>query len=152
MLQQLINHNSDLQRMYKEGFDLEVVGHYLKINHIPYVTANKKVRLGALVCHLNFANRHDLNPPKDHTMYFQGEIPCEASGQELTAIINNRNKNKLDEGLEVNCYFSSKPQGGKYNDYYEKVRTYAEILSAQAKSIEPNVTYKPKNNINEQSL
>jgi len=43
--------------------------------------------------------------------------------------------------LIINYSFSNKPPNG-YADYYEKVTRYAEIITSQAKSIDPDVTAK----------
>jgi hypothetical protein len=43
----------------------------------------------------------------------------------------------------VNHFFSSKPKAGNYANYYDKIRTYAEILSSQAMAIDKSVTAKP---------
>jgi len=61
----------------------------------------------------------------------------------MTAILNNSNRQQLTESIVVDHYFSSKPASGNYADYYDKVKTYSEILSAQAKVIDPTVTCKP---------
>jgi hypothetical protein len=146
MQQQLINLSADLKRLQDEGYDMEISGDkYLLVHHIPYVTLNKEIKYGTLVCILNLrgTNTTNLSPPADHTIYFQGETPCNSDGSPLTAIINNSNPNRLTETINVNHYFSSKPAAGNYPNYFEKIRTYAEILLAQAKSINDSVTTRP---------
>lgn len=147
MLQQLINHNLDLSRLQEAGFKLEVKGGHLLAHHIPYVNTNKDVKYGILVCVLTFATATKLGKPQDHTIYFCGETPCEKEGTPYNAIINNSNTVTLADGIVVNHYFSSKPPSGNYSNYYDKIRTYSEILCSQAKYINDSVTYKPlKNN------
>jgi hypothetical protein len=143
MLQQLINHSPDLKRLVDEGYEIETKGGLLVAHHIPYVTPAKEVKYGKLVCALTLAGPNRTGRPPDHTIYFSGETPCNADGIALTAIINNSNRQQLAEGLIVNHYFSSKPMSGNYADYYEKIRTYSEILSAQARAINCTVTSKP---------
>ena len=144
MQQQLINHNADLKRLQDDGYEMEISGgQYLLVHHIPYVTPKKEVKYGTLVCTLGMASPTKVSPPRDHTIFFKGETPCYSNGTALHAIINNSNEQRLTEKITVNHYFSSKPSSGNYPNYYEKIRTYSEILLAQAKAIDNSVTTKP---------
>jgi hypothetical protein len=143
MHQQLINLNSDLNRLQEEGYDIEVKGGHLVVRQIPYATPTKNVAFGTLICVLNYASPTKISIPPDHTIYFNGETPCNANGQPLDAIINNYNRVQLTSELMATHYFSSKPLSGNYPNYYEKIRTYTEILSINAKAIDGTVTTKP---------
>jgi hypothetical protein len=143
MQQQLISLNPDLKQLWDEGYELEVNGGHLLAHHIPFVNSAKEVKYGILVCVLTLATPNRVARPQDHTIYFCGETPCNADGSALTAIINNSQNQQLTSTILVNHYFSSKPPTGNYENYYDKIRTYAEILSAQAKVIDPTVTTKP---------
>lgn len=139
MSQQLINHNSDLKRLRDEGYDVEVKSNYLLIKQVPYVNSNKEIKLGTLVSELSVAG--DLTTtPKDHTVYFSGEHPCDKNGVALTRIINQSAQKTLAHDLIVHHYFSSKPASGGYKDHYEKMATYVAIISSPAHSIDPSVT------------
>jgi hypothetical protein len=144
-MQQLqISHSADLQKLQDDGYVVEISGgKYLLAHHIPYVDDQKLVKYGTLVCILNLAGSIRLSPPSDHTIYFQGDTPCDLNGVALSAIINNSVAQRLTESIEVNHYFSSKPVSGKYETYFDKVRTYSEILLAQALAIDLNVTCRP---------
>lgn len=143
MQQQLINLNPDINRLQEEGYDIEVNGGHLVVRQIPYVTPSKNVALGTLICILNYASPTKISTPPDHTIFFNGEMPCNANGQPLDAIINNSNRQQLTNELLATHYFSSKPLSGNYTNYYEKIRTYSEILSIHAKAIDNTVTTKP---------
>lgn len=143
MQQQLISLNPDLNRLQEEGYDIEVKGGHLVVRQIPYATPSKNVAYGTLVCVLNYVTPTKISRPPDHTIFFCGETPCNADGQPLVAIINNSNRQQLTNELLVTHYFSSKPSSGTYPTYYEKIRTYAEILSINAKAIDIQVTTKP---------
>lgn len=143
MQQQLINLNPDLNRLQEEGYDIEIKGGHLVVRQIPYATPSKSVALGILICVLNYASPTKISAPPDHTIFFNGETPCNANGQALDAIINNSNRQQLTNELLATHYFSSKPLSGNYLGYYEKIRTYAEILSIHAKAIDSKVTTKP---------
>jgi len=143
MPQQLINLNPDLNRLQEEGYDIEVKGGYLVVRQIPYATSTKNIAVGTLICILNYASPSRISTPPDHTIFFSGETPCNSDGQPLVAIINNSNRQQLTSELLATHYFSSKPLSGNYPNYYEKIRTYAEILSINAKAIDNSVTTKP---------
>ncbi len=150
MQQQLINLNPDLTRLQDEGYDIEVKGGHLVVRQIPYATSSRSVAYGTLVCVLNYATPTKISTPPDHTIFFCGETPCNANRQPLVAIINNSNRQQLTSEILVTHYFSSKPLSGNYPNYYEKIMTYAEILSINAKTIDSTVTTKPfKKNLNE---
>ena len=143
MLQKLISHSPDLQRLEAEGYHLEVTGAYLLVHHIPYVNSSKQVKYGMIVTALTLAGPDRTAAPNDHTVYFCGEEPCHADGQPLTAIINNSVDQQITPAIRINHYFSSKPLSGKYPDYYEKIRTYAEIMGAQARIIDAAASSRP---------
>lgn len=143
MHQQLINLNPDLNQLQIDGYDLVVNGGYLLVRQIPYVTPAKHIDYGTLVCIITLASPTRVSPPLDHTIYFCGETPCNASGATLDSIINNNQRQQLTTEILVTHCFSSKPLSGNYPNYFEKIRTYAEILSIQAKVIDSAVTTKP---------
>lgn len=143
MQQQLINLNPDLNQLQKDGYDIEVIGGYLVVRQVPYVTSAKQLDFGILICVLNYATPTRISPPPDHTIYFSGETPCNSEGNPLDSIINNNQRQQLTNELIATHYFSSKPLLGNYPNYHEKIRTYAEILSIHAKAIDEKVTTKP---------
>lgn len=132
MLQQLINHNSDIKDLHSKGFDIEVLGgQFLLVHQVPYINRQKQIKKGTLVCVLTLSNPKTLSKPKDHTIHFIGETPCDFNGNPLKGLINNSNKRKLSQDITVNHFFSSKPITGNYKNYYDKVNTYVKILSSQ---------------------
>lgn len=143
MLQQLINHSPDLKKLSDEGFDMEVNGGHLLVHQIPYVNSKSEIKYGTIVAVLNFSTPNKVGNPPDHTVHFCGETPCDYTGIPLSAIINNSNVNRLTETITVNHFFSSKPACGYYSDYYEKINTYAEILTSQSRKLDKNVSAKP---------
>jgi hypothetical protein len=143
MLQQLISHSEDIGKLASEGYELEVNGAFLLVHHIPYVNPQKQIKYGTLVTVLTLPAPNQTGPPADHTMYFKGEIPCDALGKPLMAIINSSGNQQLNNEIQVQHYFSSKPNTGNYPDFYEKVRTYANILASQAQALDPMVTSRP---------
>ena len=138
MSQQLINHNSDLKKLRDEGYEILVISGFLVMQNVPYVNPNKEVKFASLVSDLTLAGDKTLKP-KDHVIQFTGEHPCNKDGSLIKKIVNSSGTNKLAEGIITKHSFSSKPKGG-YKDYYEKLATYATIISSPAQALEPGVT------------
>lgn len=139
MLQQQINRSPDLKRLRDEGYEIEVKGGQLIVHHIPYVNSNREVKFGKLITPLSLNNDVTLKPA-DHVINFMGEYPCNNDGSIITAIQHSAQLNQqLFDGIVLNYSFSNKPPKG-YDNYYQKVTRYAEIISAPAKSIDKTVT------------
>lgn len=141
---QLIDLSPDLKKLRDEGYEIEIQGGYLFIRHIPYVNSSRQIDFGILVTDLTLANQHRTARPGTHVIYFQGQHPCDQEGRIITAIQHSSHTQNM-ANVVVNHSFSNKPLNG-YNDYYEKVTTYANIISAPARAIDPSVkaqTYKP---------
>lgn len=133
MSQQLINHSPDLKRLRDEGYEIEVRGGYLLIHQIPYVDQNRQIQFGVLVSTL-----HNI---QDHVIFFTGNNPCEIDGTVISAIQHINTDSVLNNSITVNRSFSNKPLGG-YPNYYEKIKRYADIISAPAKYLDSAVTEK----------
>jgi hypothetical protein len=140
MSQQLINHSPDLARLRDAGYEIEVFGGYLIIHHIPYVNQRREIAYGKLITALNLIGNITTRPP-DHVIQFMGEHPCHKDGSIITQIQHAASNTQLFDGLVMNYSFSNKPKGG-YPDYYEKVNTYAELISSPARSLDSSVTAK----------
>jgi hypothetical protein len=140
MSQQLINHSQDLKRLRDEGYEIEVRGGHLLVHHIPYVRSDKTIQYGILVSTLTLKNGTTTATPDNHVIYFIGDNPCNDDGTIITAIQHD-NSAKNFGGIAINRSFSNKPQQG-YPNYYEKVKRYADIISAPAKYSDSTVTEK----------
>lgn len=143
MQQLLINHSPDLKKLQDQGYDILADGGYLFTRHVPYLDANRTIKYGSLVCLLTLATPTRVGRPQDHTIYFCGEVPCDAQGVALHAVINESRRQQLTQTIAIDHYFSSKPPTGNYSDFYEKVSTYAKILGSQAQAIDPSITWTP---------
>jgi Domain of unknown function (DUF6791) len=92
--------------------------------------------------------------PGDHQVWFVGEHPCNKDGSVIIAIRNCTNNQTLFDELVVQHRFSCKPPEG-YADYYAKMTRYVEIISNQARAIDPSVTaqtFKPVESQEEDSV
>jgi hypothetical protein len=73
--------------------------------------------------------------PADHTIYFAGDTPCHRDGTPLSSIINNSQRQNLGSDIQVDHYFSSKPEGtGRYDNFYDKIVAYEGHLGRPARS------------------
>ena len=138
MSQPLISRSPDLKKLQDEGYDVEIRSGYLLIKDVPYVNANKEVTVGTLVSTLTLAG--DITTtPDTHVAMFAGAYPCDKDGTELEKIRHGGGQ-QLAENLTIQHSFSSKPVGGGYKDYYEKMTSYVVILLSHAQVIDPNAT------------
>lgn len=135
----LISRSADLRRLDEEGFELEIRGGFLLVHSVPYVKRDASLARGILVCALNLdpAGQHTV-APADHTMHFAGDAPCHRDGSPLTSIIHSSARQMLGKGIEVEHYFSSKPEvTGRYANFYDKVVAYEGHLGRPARSHDP---------------
>lgn len=140
MSQQLINHSEDLQRLQELNLVMDIRNDFLFIHRIPYLTSSKEVKYGVLVSRLQRAGLK-TQPNPEHTVYFQGEMPCKLDGTPFN-IVANPNKQIIADGFEVNFHFSSKPRPHGYKDYYHKMTTYINMITAPAKVVDDKASEK----------
>jgi hypothetical protein len=138
MSNKLVNRNPDLKRLRDEGYEIEVRGGHLIAHHIPYVNSHSEVKIGKLISTLEL-NTEVVLRPNTHQIYFMGEHPCNNDGSILSAISHSAPNQQLFEDIILNQYFSNKPPNG-YENYYDKITRYIELIIAPAKSIDPSVT------------
>ena len=136
MSRELISRRADLKRLVEEGYEIEVRSGHLILHRVPYVTSERTVKYGQLVCPLG-GDGSEAGPPLDHTMYFAGEFPCDDRGAPIEALRNSSNRQELAEGLWVDHYFSAKPVAGNYGDFHHKMTHYAQVIGRCARRIDP---------------
>jgi hypothetical protein len=156
MQQQLISLNPDLKQLRDEGYELEIIGGYVCIHHIPYVNSQKEVKYGKLITDITLITPTLADKPKDHTAFFAGEQPCHLTGESMSEIVNLAIQNKpLTEKITGNYYLSSKPKSGNYANFYDKFSRYISLISVAARAIDPTATartYKPMSDDEENSV
>lgn len=139
MSHKLIDRNEDLRRLRDEGYNVDIHEAYLIARDIPYVNSRREVCRGILATSLDL-NGELTNRPADHTIKFVGDFPCTSEGQPIEGIRHNSDAVRLSVTLTAQHSFSSKPPRGYYENYYEKVATYAAILSGHAAAIDSTAT------------
>jgi hypothetical protein len=138
MLPSLIGHSPDLKRLVEDGYEMEVLSGHLLLHHVPYVSADRKVKFGILVSELSLVGEATTRPPT-HVAMFVGDMPCDVNGNRLEQIFHSAKHRDLGGGLEIDFSFSSKPPEG-YSDYYHKMTTYEAIISGTAQHLDPLAT------------
>lgn len=130
---QLIDRSEDLRRLYDEGYEIEIRSEpaYVIVHHVPFVTAERKVEFGTLVC--PYTNERPL---PDHTMYFCGGTPHDAKGNKFPHIIEDTSV-KLADDLTARHRISSKPvPEGRYPDFYRKFTRYVSLIVGPAEIVD----------------
>lgn len=148
MSRQLIEHSQDLKRLRDEGYDIEIKDNHLLVKRIPYVNSRGEIYFGTLVSELTLAGNVTAKP-QTHVVHFMGEYPCNKDGSEISSIRNQSGEKMLGPNLKVQHAFSNKPSGG-YTDYYDKMKSYAGIISGPALSMKPELTERPNSVIPEE--
>lgn len=126
---------ADVQQLLDEGYEVSFVQGYMLVSAIPYVTPDRDVDLGTLVC--AYA---DEGKPADHTVWFKGKTPCDSNGQPLSHVINNSEEQVLFDDFKITHYFSNKQTDVPDfpADYYVKIVHYVTKLACHARVIDAN--------------
>lgn len=139
MSQKPIVRSPAIQRLVDEGYEVDIQHQHLLVYSVPYVTANREIDTGVLVCTYLESNGMD-SKPADHTVWFKGAMPCTGQGQPLNNLVNHSNPQTLFDQFVVQHYFSNKPDGVPDfpADYFVKMVHYIDLLVAQARVIDPD--------------
>ena len=129
--------NHGLQNLLDEGFEVEVRQQHLLVHSVPYVSSDKVIRRGTLVCTF-IENAGSVLSPDNHQVWWTGQYPCFADGTAIENIRNEDNRQELFMGCTIQHRFSNKPVGlSNFSDHYSKMVHYLTILQDQAKFIDP---------------
>ncbi len=140
MSHKLIDRNDDLRRLREEGFNVDILGANLIVRDVPYLNEKREVLYDGVLITSLALNGEITNRPDDHTIRFAGQYPCTSEGDPIEGIRAGSEVVRFSEKLSAQHRFSSKPPRGHYENYYEKVRTYAAIISGPAAVIDPHAT------------
>jgi hypothetical protein len=136
----LIARSPDLKRLVDAGYHIAIrsSGHLL-VHDVPYVDGSGETRRGTLVTTLETAGDLTVRP-SDHTVWFIGAFPCDATGQPIEGL-RNSDQQVIDDDLVADYRFSSKRADGEpYADYFEKIVTYVAVLEGPAQELDPQLT------------
>lgn len=144
-LPRLVHNSPDLTRLVNEGYALRIHGGHLLVEDVPYVTSERTIGHGTLVCPLD-TQGESTTRPSTHMMWFGGGVPCTKDGTEVPLLLHERRQQELAPGIVVDCSFSQKADGRDYDNFYDKVIAYAGLIVGHAQAIDPNavpMTFKP---------
>lgn len=133
-----LERSADLRRLRDEGYEIAICDTMLVMRNVPYVTSARTVERGTLISSLDLAGEITTRP-STHVVHFAGSYPCDHTGVPIEALRHQTMTVQLTATLTAEHSFSNKPPEG-YADYYEKMTSYARILSAPAAVIEPGTT------------
>jgi hypothetical protein len=146
MLADLISRNPDLLRLQNDGYTVEIVhktGLHLLVHDVPYLSAQKDVLRGTLVCPIFLKENGLTNAPANHQAWFIGEHPCTMDGVPIPGIVHSSNRNDMGDGIVTDHGFSTKPPvTGVYPDYHAKMSHYVNVISAPAQHVDSDATAK----------
>ncbi len=136
----LFSLNADLAKLRNEGYLVQRFGGFLVMREVPYLNAQRQVKRGTLISDLLLSGDRTCKP-QPHTVYFDGDYPCNTDGGTLAAAIGaGDGPGNIGHCLVARYRFSSKPSEQGYSDYFEKMTNYAKILSGPAAVVDPNAT------------
>jgi hypothetical protein len=142
MSRRLIDRSPDLRRLRDEGYDVQIINGHVLLRDIPYLNSSKQIQRGVLISTLTLANDVTTRPDT-HVALFAGEYPCHETGKPIERIRHSQSNALICDGLTAAYSFSAKPKpSGFYENYYDKLSTYADILSGPAQCIDPAATAK----------
>ena len=137
----LIDRSPDLKRLRDEGYEVQIKEPNLLISAVPYVNAKKEVKLGTLVSELSMAGGTTIKPGS-HVAHFVGEFPCRPDGSAFN-FGHPGGTQPVGNGIANNHTFSLKRAGTDgYDNYYDKIVTYVNLIESQAQAIDPTATAK----------
>ena len=141
-----ISRNADLTALVEDGYNIDIIGGYLLVRNIPYVTETGDIRTGDIVSTLELQGENTASPLSDHTVWWTGQMPHYADRTSMKdAICSNvwTKGRSMGNGLEAYSRWSIKPRhkGGHraYRDQKEKIDTYVNEITGQADVLRPGV-------------
>ncbi|QRM38748.1 ThiF family adenylyltransferase [Rhizobium rhizogenes] len=138
MFQKLVSHNRDIQRLVEKGYAIGFDSNYLIIRDIPYLDAEGKLQIGAIVTTLVFTDQLHVSQ-QDHQVFFAGAHPHNIDGSKITNLGGGETTLALSSAardVRVQRQFSNKPfKNGvwsTFQDFFEKVESYVRVISGPA--------------------
>ncbi|MCC6579754.1 MAG: ThiF family adenylyltransferase [Phycisphaeraceae bacterium] len=122
-----------MQRLVDEGYAISIRENLLVLEDVWYVDQHMQVRKGMLVSVLEMRGQQTAKP-KDHKVFFAGDIPHKKEGGPITGLVLNSNPQRLAAGIQIHHEFSNQPPGG-YENYYDKMKRYVDIINVEARAV-----------------
>lgn len=138
MSRELFSRSADLRRFREEGYSVQVRDGFVFLHEVPYLSAPGTIAKATIAAPLTLSGEQTTTP-QGHQVRFAGALPVDANGGQLSGFGVQAEKLDLGKGIVATHHLSCKPEGG-YKDYYDQLTTYAGILVASARSVDPNAT------------
>lgn len=129
--------NPSVLQLIDDGFEIEITHQHLLVHSVPYINQSGDVKLGILACTYSELDAQDI-APQDHTMWFKGERPFRANGQEMSHVINHDQGQILFGDFKTDFYLSNKPNDQAPRNYYDKIVHYHTLFVSEARMVNPN--------------
>ncbi|OGA57260.1 MAG: hypothetical protein A2710_24375 [Burkholderiales bacterium RIFCSPHIGHO2_01_FULL_64_960] len=127
----LFSLNADLKRLRDEGYRVHVEGGNLVMREIPYLDAAGNTKLATIMSSLCLAG-NITQKPEPHTVTYEGEFPCDVNGNQMALLAAGAAPGPQGTGVVAQYQLSRKPGPEGYIDYYQKMSTYATMISGPA--------------------
>ena len=131
-----ISRRPDLKRLVEDGYEIEIRAGHLILHRVPYVTSERTVKYGQLVCPLT-DDGSKTEPPADHTMYFAASTPATTAVRQSRLCGTAANAKSSLKVYGSTTTSLAKPVTGKYEDYHHKMTHYAQVIGRCARRIDP---------------
>lgn len=130
-----------LDAFVRAGMRVDVTGSYLQVHDVPYVTEQRKVAFGTLICAFIYNETEVTSPGTDHQIWFDGSYPHLANGKSMELWLARSEMPpgyQVCEGVPARFQFSNKPDGfTSYAAHFTKMRHYWNLLVAEALAVDP---------------
>ncbi len=144
MSHSLISRNTDLSALVNDGYTISIVGGYLVVRGIPYVTDSGAIDTADIVSALELSGDETVSPLSQHTVWWTGQMPHysdRSSMQESLCCSIWPTGFSLGDGLIAYSRWSMKLRGRgthrAYSDHKEKIDTYVSEVAGHADALFP---------------
>ena len=144
MSHSLISRNADLAALVSDGYTIRIIGGYLVVRDIPYVTEFGAIDTADVVSALELSGEDTVSPLSQHTVWWTGQMPHHAdrsSMQDSLCCSVWPTGFPLGDGLTAYSRWSMKLRGRgthrAYADHKEKIDTYVREVGGQADALFP---------------
>ena len=144
MSHSLISRNPDLAALVDDGYTISIIGGYLVVKGIPYVTALGAVHTADIVSSLEISGQDTVSPLTQHTVWWTGQMPHYADRTSMQGALCCSvwpTGFPLGDGLTAYSRWSMKLRGRgthrAYANHKEKIDTYVSEVGGQADALFP---------------
>lgn len=136
---ELASHNSFIQDLDDQGYDLDLINGYFVVFGVPYLDKDGALKYGDLAFPVDLVN-WIIDRPKNHQAWFRGDRPHDETKRELKLGAVD-NAATVADGFVTKYAFSlklrdSNGQNRDYSSFEEKINTYLDMITGP-----PGATY-----------